>query len=229
MFTHVPYIIFIMRFVEDRRVDPTISLLNSLQGLYNFFVYLNPKIRSAKSSKRNKVTWCQAFRMALLSRGIKSRDELKSKRKSARLLLHQRLRTLFGKRANSRPSNVQSLAAINIGARISLTGHIANYSTGGSKEPIVSDGLLEHKCDDAVSECIDMEFITSNGLHDEGVEYSSCTNIKEPPVELIGGLLFDKVEEVRGRPEGPYSSDCEFSFPISAFKYCQEGKIKWYL
>lgn len=44
-------------------------------------------------------------------------------------------------------------------------------------------------------------------MNDEGVEYSPCTNIKEPLVESIGGLFFDKVEEVRGRPEGPYSSD----------------------
>ena len=93
-----------------------------------------------------------------------------------------------------------SKAAINIGARNSLTGYIANYSTGGSKEPIVSDGLLDYKCD-AVREWIDIE------LNDEGVEYSPCTNIKEPLVESIGGLFFDKVEEVRGRPEGPYSSD----------------------
>ena len=56
--------------------DPTkdslgliMSILTPLQGFFNLFIFLQPKILSAKKNKRDNLTWFQAFRKSLMSRG----------------------------------------------------------------------------------------------------------------------------------------------------------------
>jgi hypothetical protein len=47
-----------------------VSVFNSLQGLYNFFVYMFPKVRNSKKGRNSHdITWCQAFTKAWTSRG----------------------------------------------------------------------------------------------------------------------------------------------------------------
>jgi hypothetical protein len=46
-----------------------LGVFQCLQGLYNFFVYISPKVKSAKRSRRENITWCQAFKKAWMSKG----------------------------------------------------------------------------------------------------------------------------------------------------------------
>lgn len=45
------------------------SIFNPLQGYYNFVIFIYPKVLTAKRSKRDNLTWCQAFAKAFRSRG----------------------------------------------------------------------------------------------------------------------------------------------------------------
>ncbi len=54
------------------------SIFGPLQGFFNLLVFMLPKVIAAKKSKRRgekKVTWCEAFKKAFWSRGVKDGKE----------------------------------------------------------------------------------------------------------------------------------------------------------
>lgn len=51
-----------------------------LQGLLNMIVYMCPKVRNAKKSKRQRVTWCQAIVKAWMSKGERRKNQYKKRR-----------------------------------------------------------------------------------------------------------------------------------------------------
>ena len=55
------------------RIDILVAFFSPLQGLYNFLVYMSPKVRNVRSMKRSKLPWHQAIMKALLSRGEKDK------------------------------------------------------------------------------------------------------------------------------------------------------------
>ena len=78
--TFVPYIIF--RIYPEKSSMITVGFLNGLQGLYNFIVYLFPKVRNAKVI--GGITWSQAFKKAWTSRGddaMLSRNSMRASRR----------------------------------------------------------------------------------------------------------------------------------------------------
>ena len=51
-----------------------LACLTPLQGLFNFLVFMSPKVRNAKRPRRGEnLTWCQAFIKAYMSRGERRR------------------------------------------------------------------------------------------------------------------------------------------------------------
>lgn len=63
----------IFRFSNIARIVSTI--MPPLQGLYNFAVYMSPKVRFAKNSKRLNLNWSQAFWKAWMSKGERPRNQ----------------------------------------------------------------------------------------------------------------------------------------------------------
>ena len=63
----------IFRFSNFARIVSTI--MPPLQGLYNFVVYMSPKVRFAKNSKRLNLNWSQAFWKAWMSKGERPRNQ----------------------------------------------------------------------------------------------------------------------------------------------------------
>eukprot|EP00553_Chaetoceros_curvisetus_P015070 CAMPEP_0204646878 /NCGR_PEP_ID=MMETSP0718-20130828/5220_1 /ASSEMBLY_ACC=CAM_ASM_000674 /TAXON_ID=230516 /ORGANISM="Chaetoceros curvisetus" /LENGTH=389 /DNA_ID=CAMNT_0051669267 /DNA_START=225 /DNA_END=1394 /DNA_ORIENTATION=+ len=62
----------IWKLVDGSWPDVLIYLTNifiPLQGLFNLIIYILPKVVAAKTSKRDKISWCQAIYRALRSRG----------------------------------------------------------------------------------------------------------------------------------------------------------------
>jgi hypothetical protein len=59
---------------ESRATAILIACLSPLQGLFNFLVFMSPKVRNAKRLRRGEnMTWRQAFIKAYMSRGEKRR------------------------------------------------------------------------------------------------------------------------------------------------------------
>ena len=58
------------------------AFFTPLQGLFNFFIYMYPKVLQAKRSKKDNLTWCQAFVKALTSRGSKRKKGATSRLRS---------------------------------------------------------------------------------------------------------------------------------------------------
>ena len=56
-----------------------VSLLSPLQGFYNLIVYMSPKVRNAKRSRRRNIhiNWCQAIVRAWLFRGEARRESVR--------------------------------------------------------------------------------------------------------------------------------------------------------
>ncbi len=46
------------------------NVFNPLQGLFNFLIYIHPKVMNAKNKGGNGITWSQAFAKAFWSTGI---------------------------------------------------------------------------------------------------------------------------------------------------------------
>jgi hypothetical protein len=73
-FVFIPFMIPF--FLHESHVTLIISAcLTPLQGLFNFLVFMSPKVRSAKQPRRgeNFLTWHQAFIKAYMSRGLRRR------------------------------------------------------------------------------------------------------------------------------------------------------------
>ena len=78
---HIPFLFDLMRnvsvgsanisFLEGSISKFFMSLFGPLQGFFNLLIFLQPQVLSAKRSKRDNLTWFQAFQKVLLSRGIK--------------------------------------------------------------------------------------------------------------------------------------------------------------
>ena len=54
---------------EFRMPEILIAIFTPLQGLFSFLAYMAPKVRNAKRSKRENLTWSQAFIKVYISRG----------------------------------------------------------------------------------------------------------------------------------------------------------------
>ena len=67
IFVWMPFLLVLFR--ESFPAAIVVSSLGPLQGLYNLLVFMSPKMRNAKRSKKDNLTWCQAFVKAWLSRG----------------------------------------------------------------------------------------------------------------------------------------------------------------
>jgi hypothetical protein len=72
-FVYLPYII--NDFMHESYATGIVrTCLTPLQGLLNFLVFMSPKVRSAKRSRRGEnLTWRQAFIKAYMSRGVERR------------------------------------------------------------------------------------------------------------------------------------------------------------
>ena len=75
-FTHVPYMILL---AANHRISSNfiLAFFHPLQGLYNAIVFMSPKVRHIKNSKKNNFTWCQAFWKAWQSRGDQKKEDLR--------------------------------------------------------------------------------------------------------------------------------------------------------
>ena len=70
----VAWILYVVTFAWDVWILPLYivqSFLTPLQGLFNFCIYMYPKVMKAKRSKKDNLTWWQACIKALTSRGNK--------------------------------------------------------------------------------------------------------------------------------------------------------------
>ena len=71
-FTWLPF--FINHLLGNNTARIVSSIITPLQGLFNLIVYMSPKVRNTKSSKRAKLTWRQAMLKAWKSKGEKRRE-----------------------------------------------------------------------------------------------------------------------------------------------------------
>ena len=70
----VPYLIRLV--FKNEPLYVLIPALSPLQGLFNLIVYMSPKVRNAKNSRRSKLTWFQAIGKAWTSKGPKRRSRM---------------------------------------------------------------------------------------------------------------------------------------------------------
>jgi len=73
-FVHIPFMISFF-FINSNATLILNACLGPLQGLFNFLVFMSPKVRNAKRPIRGRrnLTWRQAFIKAYMSRGAKRR------------------------------------------------------------------------------------------------------------------------------------------------------------
>ena len=71
-FTWAPF--FCMALKPNYTTGVLGNVLTPLQGLFNLVVYMAPKVRNAKNSRRQKVSWCQAIARAWTSKGDRRVD-----------------------------------------------------------------------------------------------------------------------------------------------------------
>ena len=66
--------LYIVIFGINNKVTGIVQgILTPLQGLYNLIVYMSPKVRNARNTRRGKLPWCQAIVKAWMSKGEKNR------------------------------------------------------------------------------------------------------------------------------------------------------------
>ena len=66
--------IYIDLFILDHEASVVLAaVFQPLQGLYNLIVYMSPKVRHARNTKRGKLPWCQAIAKAWMSKGEEER------------------------------------------------------------------------------------------------------------------------------------------------------------
>ena len=95
----IPFMIYFFLPHESYELYILATSLVPLQGLYNFLVFMSPKVRSAKQPRRGEenLTWRQAFIKAYMSRG--------ERRKTGRNLSSGNIRT--GSRVSAWKQRVQ--------------------------------------------------------------------------------------------------------------------------
>jgi hypothetical protein len=72
-FVFIPFMI-VFFFHESHATEILHSCLNLLQGLFNFLVFMSPKVRNAKKTRRGEnLSWRQAFIKAYMARGERRR------------------------------------------------------------------------------------------------------------------------------------------------------------
>jgi hypothetical protein len=72
-FVFIPFMI-VFFFHESHATEILHSCLNPLQGLFNFLVFMSPKVRNAKKTRRGEnLSWRQAFIKAYMARGERRR------------------------------------------------------------------------------------------------------------------------------------------------------------
>ena len=86
----IPFYImlFVFRFYHFSSV--LTGILSPLQGLYNLIVYMSPKVRHARNTRRGKLPWCQAIAKAWMSKGEQDRAILVGRRQSIIFSMRER-------------------------------------------------------------------------------------------------------------------------------------------
>ena len=101
----VPFYI-IRNAIYNRATGILQVVLQPLQGVYTLIVYMSPKVRHTRNTRRGKLPWCQAIAKALMSRGEEDRAIL-GHRDTTTTSLWQHLQSclsLFMNRQNERSS-----------------------------------------------------------------------------------------------------------------------------
>lgn len=75
-FSTVPYILYLA--FPQVKATAVLGIFNSLQGFYNLFVYIYPKVANTMGSRKNILTFRQAFIKTLMSKGEKREDRMLS-------------------------------------------------------------------------------------------------------------------------------------------------------
>ena len=108
--TWIPVYIFL--FVISSNVTRVMAaVLHPLQGLYTLIVYMSPKVRNARNTKRGKLPWFQAIAKAWMSKGEKDRAIVSRryiKTSSLRPRLQSRLSQFMDRRSNRSSAAVTS-------------------------------------------------------------------------------------------------------------------------
>ena len=88
--TWIPF--YILFFVINNNTTTIMQAsLQPLQGLYNLIVYMSPKVRTARNTKRGKLPWRQAIFKAWKSKGEEDRAIFGRRNAIAALTMRQRL------------------------------------------------------------------------------------------------------------------------------------------
>ena len=70
--TSIPF--YILHYcISNKATGILMAILTPLEGLYNLIVYMLPKVRTARNTKRVKLPWRQAIAKAWMSKGEKDR------------------------------------------------------------------------------------------------------------------------------------------------------------
>ena len=113
----VPF--YIIRYAIYNRATGILQVLYPLQGLYTLIVYMSPKVRHARNTRRGKLPWRQAIAKACMSKGEKDRATF-GRRDTRASSLWQHLQSclsLFMNRQNERSS-----AALTSSSKASASG-----------------------------------------------------------------------------------------------------------
>ena len=90
--TWIPF--YILLFVIDNKATRIVfAVLQPLQGLYNLIVYMSPKVRNARNTKRGKSPWCEAIVKAWMPKSEEDRT-IVGRRHSITALMWQRFQKL---------------------------------------------------------------------------------------------------------------------------------------
>ena len=169
----------------------TISLLNSifgpLQGLFNFLIIIYPRVMSAKRSKKDNLSWYQAFIKALLSRGGKKRAKpsLSSDRKKKI------------KKKKQAPVAEEEKCEVQDGRQKTFTGLSSSYNTAS----YVSHTNYSSLKDSVSSNTNDHHKSQSTIMGVEKLDERTCDKLDEDKIveEYVGENLDDVNCEMKAK------------------------------
>ena len=98
---------------EFRIPEILIAIFTPLQGLFTFLAYMAPKVRNAKRSKRENLTWFQAFIKAYISRGDRRSTRNTSLTSNRSSTTYQKMKKFVTRRSVSRRSERDTTAMTN--------------------------------------------------------------------------------------------------------------------